>query len=149
METTTLRSQNDVTALADAILEILSQKDTATVIALHGELGAGKTTFVKALGERLGVAEPITSPTFVLMKYYDIRDHAHFKRLVHIDAYRLEDAGEAKPLRLQELMDDPQNLICIEWAERVADILEEDRLEVTFTHGNEANVREVTYGFNR
>lgn len=100
----------------------------ATLVTLSGELGAGKTAFAKAVAKALGVAEPVTSPTFVLEKIYTLPQNSghrksRFKRLVHIDAYRLEDAAELAPLGFDELMRDSGNLVMIEWPERVADAL--------------------------
>lgn len=143
MDTQVLTSEVEVEEFAQRVFSNLSLLKTATVIALHGELGAGKTTFTKAFAKLLGVASPVTSPTFVLMKTYDIGTHEYFKTLVHIDAYRLESSAEASPLRLSELFSDPQNLICIEWAERIANILPKDRLDITFAHTKTEGVREV------
>jgi tRNA threonylcarbamoyladenosine biosynthesis protein TsaE len=93
--------------------------DRATVIALSGELGAGKTAYTKAMAQGLGIHELVTSPTFVLEKMYKIRDSA-FNRLVHIDAYRLTGGEDLKPLRFDELLKDPRALVVIEWPERIA-----------------------------
>lgn len=94
------------------------QKERATLITLSGELGAGKTTFVKAVARAFGVPEEVTSPTFVLLKKYPLRQ-APFTTLVHVDAYRLRDATELAPLRLPEVMSDPEVLVMFEWPERV------------------------------
>jgi tRNA threonylcarbamoyladenosine biosynthesis protein TsaE len=99
-----------------------SQHERATVIALSGDLGAGKTTFVQQIAEILGVSETVTSPTFVIMKSYETTD-ALFQTLVHIDAYRIEDDSEMKPLNFADLMTKPQTLVCIEWAERISAFL--------------------------
>ena len=72
--------------LAAEVLKKLKTKNTATVVALSGDLGAGKTTFVQALGKELGVTETMQSPTYVLMKKYEIKKALPFKTLVHIDA---------------------------------------------------------------
>lgn len=93
---------------------------TATLITLSGELGAGKTTFTQALARSLGVTEPVTSPTFVLEKVYELPESAAFSTLVHIDAYRLEGDRSLEPLDFTTLMQDPGTLILLEWPEMVA-----------------------------
>src|SRR3989344_3743235 len=97
---------------------ITEHKNTngATTLLLSGELGAGKTAFVKALARILGIKEDIISPTFVIMKFYPLTGQL-FKQLIHIDAYRLEKADELTHLGFEELCKDPVNLICIEWPE--------------------------------
>ena len=95
---------------------------TATVVALSGDLGAGKTTCVQAIARALSVDEPVTSPTFLIQKTYPVT-HPVFTTLVHIDAYRLESATELVQLGWEETCADPAHLICLEWPERVADIL--------------------------
>jgi len=97
-------------------------KSAAVVVALEGNLGAGKTTFVQALGKELGVTDTMQSPTYVLMKSYPLL-HEQFKTLVHIDAYRLEKPEEFAALRPETFLQDPANLICIEWPERVVGML--------------------------
>lgn len=93
-------------------------KDEALVVGLSGHLGAGKTAFVKKLAELLDIKEDITSPTFVIMKIYKI-NHVQWKRLIHIDVYRLERREELEALRWEELVTDPHNLILMEWPENV------------------------------
>jgi tRNA threonylcarbamoyladenosine biosynthesis protein TsaE len=94
----------------------------ATLVTLSGELGAGKTAFTKAAAKALGVDEHVTSPTFVLEKVYALPTGA-FKRLVHIDAYRLEGGAELAPLGFSALMKDPTTLVLLEWPEKVAGAL--------------------------
>lgn len=94
----------------------------ARVLALHGELGAGKTTFVQELGKLLGVEEAITSPTFVIMKRYAAKDGG-FKTLVHIDAYRIENIDEMRVVGFEALLKESNTIICIEWAEKIAELL--------------------------
>lgn len=101
-----------------------SKPDAAYLVTLSGELGAGKTAFTKAAARSLGVTEDLTSPTFVLMKAYPLPNESNgFKRLVHVDAYRLESGAELAPVRFSELAADPENLIFLEWPEKVADAL--------------------------
>jgi len=103
-----------------------SRLDKAVVVGLSGHLGAGKTAFVKAMAKELGVVGEITSPTFVIMKIYSINQKivekiigGRFHQLIHIDAYRLENAQELEILNLKKLMLDKYNLIMIEWPENV------------------------------
>ncbi|HMA79220.1 MAG TPA: tRNA (adenosine(37)-N6)-threonylcarbamoyltransferase complex ATPase subunit type 1 TsaE [Candidatus Paceibacterota bacterium] len=121
----------DTAAAAVDIVRGLTPARTATVLALHGDLGAGKTTFVQALAHALGVGEPVTSPTFVIRKDYTLS--GAWDLLVHIDAYRLDEPTELERLGFSELLSLPRTLICIEWAERVADILPPTTNHLSFT----------------
>ncbi len=105
----------------------------ARVLALTGELGAGKTTFTKELAKQLGVADDVTSPTFVILKNYQTTD-ANFKTLTHIDAYRIEDPRELTVLGFEDILKDTERLLVIEWAERVDALLPETAYRMTFSH---------------
>ena len=96
-------------------------RDEALVIGLSGHLGAGKTAFTKIVAKTLGVEEEVTSPTFVIMKMYEMnaQNLVPWKRLVHIDAYRLERSEELAALDWEKLVADKNNLILIEWPENV------------------------------
>ncbi len=107
------------------------QAEGATLVTLTGELGAGKTAFVKEIAKILGVEEVVTSPTFVLEKIYILPAQNAFKRLVHIDAYRLESGRDLAPLGFDELMKDSGNLVLLEWPERVADALPAARANIS------------------
>ncbi len=102
----------------------------ATLVTLKGELGAGKTAFVKAVAKALGVEEIVTSPTFVLEKIY-LLERQSFKHLIHIDVYRLEKGDDLAPLGFDELMQDRENLILLEWPEKVADVLPEAAVKIS------------------
>ncbi len=102
----------------------LSKKITSGVIGLYGELGAGKTTFVQGFAKELGIQEKIISPTFVLIKQYSIPKTD--RTLYHIDLYRLEDNQDLKNIGIIELINEPNNLILIEWAEKIEKYLPED-----------------------
>ena len=101
------------------ILSLSDHDDEATLIGLSGELGAGKTAFVKSLGKSLHILESIPSPTFVIARFYDIPKHPRFTRLIHIDAYRIEDEEELRPLGWTALLRDSKNLILVEWPEKI------------------------------
>lgn len=130
----TITSLQDLAAEARALIENLKpREDRATLITLSGELGAGKTAFTKAIAEALGVGEPVTSPTFVLLKGYLLPEDAPFTHLLHIDAYRLKGGDELGALGFEEAMRTPQNLIILEWPECVREALPIPALHITLT----------------
>lgn len=92
------------------------------VIELIGDVGAGKTTFVRGLAEGLGVNEPVTSPSFTISKEYAFPGGI----LVHYDFYRLQDPGLMVG-DLEESMMDPTAIVVVEWADSVENILPNDR----------------------
>ena len=109
-----------------------SKATKATVVGLFGDLGSGKTTFTQALGKILGVNEVMTSPTFVIEKRYDLDGTYGFKKLIHIDAYRLDSGAEILKLNFQEDLNNPDNLILIEWPERVEGAMPTDIIRINF-----------------
>lgn len=116
-------SVEELKGVAGELLGLWKQQDiheeAAVVVAISGDLGAGKTTFVQQLAQILGVEETVTSPTFVIMKSYETTDGT-FTSLVHMDAYRIEDDSELAPLNFSEVLTQPKTLLCIEWAERIS-----------------------------
>lgn len=96
----------------------------AVVIALSGELGSGKTTFLKGFARGLGVEERILSPTFVILK--------RFGYFYHIDCYRIKGPKEILDLGLREIITDSKNIVAIEWSERIKKILPSNTLLIKF-----------------
>lgn len=144
----------DLKTLAERVLVEMRERGAAelgaSVLALHGELGAGKTTFTQALAQTLGVNGNVTSPTFVVMRLYPIKAHDFFKTLVHIDAYRIESLDEVAVIGVADLLRDRDNLICIEWAERIEEALPKDALHITLTQGDVSKgdaERKAVYGY--
>lgn len=135
----------DLEIEAVRLVSTLAPKDQATLITLSGDLGAGKTAFTKAVAKALGVEAEITSPTFVLEKIYLLPTGAPFARLVHIDAYRLKSGSELSALGFDELMQDPTNLVVLEWPEQVRDTLPPATLSLTLTVLPDGG-RTLTYG---
>lgn len=121
----------------------LIKEDRATVVLLQGDLGSGKTTFAQELGRIVGVNENMHSPTFVIMKVYSINFN-NYKKLIHIDAYRIEKEEELLHLGWNEFIKEPENLILIEWPERVPKIIPNSAKIVKLTFINE-NSREIEY----
>ena len=85
------------------------------VVALSGELGAGKTTLVRAIARGLGVADAVTSPTFALVHRYD----AGGAPVWHVDAYRLKLADDVRDLGLEDMVKEPRGVVLVEWPERL------------------------------
>lgn len=136
----------DMSQLAAEIVSHLVPLQTgAHVVALSGNLGAGKTTLSQQIAGALGVTEPVTSPTFVLMKQYPLTGQ-QFQQLVHIDAYRIESLDELAPLRFEELLADTTNLILIEWPEHIVAALPDVKTTITLTVPEDApeDARDVT-----
>lgn len=143
MKKFTAKTKEDTKLAAQALLNSLSSQSAVTVVALKGELGSGKTNFAQAVGKLLGVKENMHSPTFVIMKVYEIDFHG-FKNLIHIDAYRLEKESELEHLGWQEMLKGPENLILIEWPERVSELIPQNALTVSFEWIDEG-VRDIIF----
>ncbi|MFN8446494.1 MAG: tRNA (adenosine(37)-N6)-threonylcarbamoyltransferase complex ATPase subunit type 1 TsaE [Caldilineaceae bacterium] len=111
------------------------------VLALHGDLGAGKTTLTQGIATGLGIAQRVTSPTFTLVNEYPLH---HSWRLIHIDSYRL-NAGEAETIGLDEILDDELAIVIIEWAERVAELLPQERFDIQLLADKEAQTRKIIF----
>ena len=110
----------------------------AVVIELIGDVGAGKTTFVRGLAKGLGVKEPVTSPSFTISKSYALPGGGN---LVHYDFYRLSDPGLMVE-DFYENINNPKNVVVVEWGESVKDLLPKDHITVTIKY-NDDNTREV------
>jgi len=145
-----VKSLEELRAIAEVFLSSLAQKEakeTATVVGLSGDLGAGKTAFTKCIASILGITEIITSPTFILEKIYIIPRGSmlgeRFTKLIHIDAYRLESGREMKALDWGALLLDGHNLILLEWPEKVSEAMPKDTINISFEYIGES-VRTIT-----
>ncbi len=115
-------SKTTLLTLADwdvFVLELLPSLKPGTIIALSGPLGAGKTTFVQALARALGISSIPMSPTFSLVRTYPVKQHQSIKKLIHVDAYRLDNEKDVTTLGLDELLAEEGSLMCLEWPEQV------------------------------
>jgi tRNA threonylcarbamoyladenosine biosynthesis protein TsaE len=112
-------STAEAPSLARDVLALLPvYSDKATILALSGALGAGKTSLTQAIALELGVVERVVSPTFVVAKWYE-PSTGGFKSLVHMDAYRIESDAELLPLGFQDMVQKPETLVVIEWPEKI------------------------------
>jgi len=141
--------KDEIVTIAQAVVANFKAGQSATIVALSGDLGAGKTTLTQAIARELGVRENVISPTFVIMKSYDLKagqnsPKGNFAQLVHIDAYRLNSHKELLNLGWEELISNPKNLILIEWPERVEEIIPKTAYKIFLAHKNE-NEREIIF----
>lgn len=131
-----------------------------SILALYGELGSGKTTFIQGIARGLGIKKRVISPTFVFIRQYGIsfktprrcRETASAKAppprwskgstLYHVDLYRINGATEAKGLGLEETFSDKKGIVVIEWADRIKEILPKKRTDIYFEYLGE-NKRKI------
>lgn len=116
---------------ADFVRTLTPEKGGATIVALSGELGAGKTTFTQGLAAALGVEETVASPTFILEKRY-LLNGTPWRQLIHIDAYRLNGEHELQALEWEGIIADPGNLILLEWPERISGAIPKGAITLHF-----------------
>jgi len=120
----------------DLARKIAKHLKKGSIICLHGELGSGKTTFVKGLAQALGIQKEVQSPTFVLMNIYEGK-----MKLYHVDLYRLEDIKEIERIGYEEFLFG-DGLAVVEWADKLKELYPSECLTVTLHHAGEEK-REV------
>ena len=144
-------TENQIPEIAELILKRLltlplSIHHKAQIIALYGDLGAGKTTLTKEIARQLGIKENVNSPTFVLIKNYELRiKNYRYKKLIHIDAYRFDSEKELEHLGWEKMLADPTNLIFIEWPERVKKFIPKDAIKIYLKHKGEKRSLEIDF----
>jgi len=124
--------------------KVLSEINEVNVICLYGELGAGKTTLVQGLGSAMGIQGKMISPTYVLIRQYPLNQSVKkdVNMMFHVDLYRLNGPKEINDLALSDLWSDKQNLMLIEWPERLGGQLPIPRVDIRINHIGE-NDREI------
>jgi tRNA threonylcarbamoyladenosine biosynthesis protein TsaE len=134
------RSAGETRAAARSFAARLQRGD---VVALYGQLGSGKTQFVKGVCDAFGAGEQATSPTFVILNRYDGRGHDGSELLLfHLDLYRIRSVEEVYDLGYEEFLYG-NGITLVEWAEMLHGLLPTTRYDVYLTHGSEANVRTI------
>lgn len=112
------------------------------IITLTGELGAGKTSFVQGFAQGLGIEKRILSPTFVFVRSYPL-ENKPFKIFHHVDLYRAGNLIDAKTTGIEEILEDKEALVAIEWPEVIDSILPRNTVKIEFKKIGE-NEREIT-----
>ena len=128
--------------LASKILKSKLSQKKAFVLGLIGELGGGKTTLLQGFAKNLGVKKRITSPTFIILKRFSIKDK-RYNNFYHIDCYRIQSPREILSLGYKNIISDPQNIVAIEWAGQIKKILPSNTLILEFNFIDETT-RKVT-----
>ena len=147
ISSSSLQTKSIAEALAKTFLGS-QQKKGATVVALAGELGSGKTTFTQGFAKGLGVEERILSPTFLIMRKFEIRN-SKFENFYHVDCYRLDNpAKELLHLGFKKILADPRAIVIVEWADRIKSIIPKYTLWISLSHPKEGTTANRVIEFN-
>lgn len=122
------------------ILDKGSTLKQARILALYGDLGGGKTTFVQGLAKGFDIKLRVISPTFVVVRQYKLGIKYKvfgIKYFYHIDLYRIDSLQNLAGLGLEEILDNKENIVAIEWAEKMADLLPKKRIDIKFEYVDE------------
>lgn len=145
------RSAEETKKIGFVFAKNLKKKRTnlkqATIVALKGNLGSGKTTFIQGLAKWFNIKESVLSPTFLVLKEFPIAVSG-FKSFYHIDAYRLKNPVEILELGFKDLIKNPENIVIIEWAEKIKKVLPKNILWVKFINFGKSKrkiIYETTY----
>lgn len=136
--TYTTTSEEETQSVAADFVRRLKGGD---VVFLHGDLGSGKTTFVRGAAQALGFKEPVRSPTFALVNRYYV-EHTDIKRILHVDLYRIDDPSDLAPLALEEELGALDTVAFVEWPARARARLAAPTREIFFVA--DADTRVIT-----
>lgn len=139
------QTQKSGQKIAQDFLNTIAEK-SAMVLGLQGNLGAGKTTFLQGFARGLGIKEKILSPTFVILKRFEVPGF-RFKNFYHIDCYRLKDEKDIIELGFKEIISDSRNIVAIEWPEKIKKVLPKNTIFINFKFIDK-NKREMAF-FNK
>lgn len=133
------QTQKFAKKLAQQILKKGQQKQ-AQILALSGDLGAGKTTFTQGFIKALGVKHRVTSPTFMIVRRYELKNKK-FLNVFHFDLYRIHQSKEILSLDFRKIIKNPENIVLIEWPERIKKLLPKNAAKISFDHGKNQKER--------
>jgi tRNA threonylcarbamoyladenosine biosynthesis protein TsaE len=137
------RTAEETSAVGEAIGAAI--KDGG-IVCLYGDLGSGKTTFTQGLAKALGLKKHVNSPTFLVIRKYESRiptsprlrgaskNQESRRDFYHIDLYRLESEKEMVDIGIGEILEDPRNIVVIEWSEKLGTLLPKKRIDIRFTY---------------
>lgn len=130
----TTKSTEETKKIAASLAQDLKKQSPlkhAFTIALEGNLGSGKTTFIQGFAKGLKIKENVLSPTFLILKQFPVV-LKNYKNLYHIDAYRLKNSEELVELGFKDIIKNPENIIVAEWADKIKKILPKNFLKIKF-----------------
>lgn len=139
-QTYTTISSAETKSVAEKIAQTLSGGE---VLLLSGDLGSGKTTFTQGLAQELGITRNITSPTFIIMRSYQVPHHKHITILYHLDLYRTENDNDLEGLGLSEILNKKDTITVIEWPEKMGTLLPQEHIRIHFSYIDE-DKRKIT-----
>jgi tRNA threonylcarbamoyladenosine biosynthesis protein TsaE len=120
-------SSEETQKLGEQFAESLNLGD---FVAFYGNLGSGKTTFIQGLAKGLGITRRIISPTFIIARHYELKNGSFY----HIDLYRTESKHDLLSIGLNQIIEDKTNIVALEWAEKMGDILPNKRVDINFEY---------------
>ncbi len=122
--------------------ELAATMQDGEILLLFGNLGAGKTTFMQGFAKGLGITQRIISPTFIIAREYEVRSMKHeltclaarrgIKNLFHLDLYRITSEHDLEGLGIEEILNDKEAIVAIEWPEKLGNLIPEKRIEIHF-----------------
>ncbi len=132
------------------IAEVLAGKLVpGDFLAFYGDLGSGKTTFIQGLAKALGINRRIISPTFIIVRTYDLKsENKSFKQFYHIDLYRTSTVNDLLGIGLDQVIKDKSSIVALEWAEKMGDLLPQKRYEVHMSNegDDKRKIKILKYG---
>ena len=132
-------SPNDLPAIAEKLLSYCSER---RIIAFYGEMGAGKTTFIKTICQQLHVIDTVSSPTFAILNEYLTKDSA--KSIYHFDLYRMKSFTELLDIGYEDYFFSG-SFCFIEWPEKIQNLLPDDTVEVHIEPNVDGTLRTITF----
>lgn len=133
MPSESLEISFELHSIQAAAQQLLTWAKTARVFTFSGSLGAGKTTFIRALCDVLGVADTVSSPTFALINEYVFREGIDEQRILHMDWYRLKDEEEALNAGMEDALQSEVRYCFVEWPEKASGLLHMPHISVSIT----------------
>ena len=136
--------------------ELAGEIKDGTVVALYGDLGSGKTTFVQGFAKGLGINKRLISPTYIILRTYKIKlktknlklktSVQEVKNFYHVDLYRIQNGEDIREIGLDEIIENGNDIVAIEWAEKLGYLLPKKRIDIYFK--SQDDTREITINKN-
>ncbi len=136
----TSQSEQETQEVAQKIKRILTNNPDKNVIALTGNLGAGKTKLTQFLAKEFNILKNIVSPTFLIMRKYEL-PHNKLNYFYHVDAYRLKNEKGLEKIGIKKIINNKKNIVIVEWADKVEKIIPDNALWIDLQHGKNKKER--------